>query len=45
MNIPGEDLSGVSSGLKFLKDFNFRWENVVQIAKKLVVVGGGQYVH
>lgn len=39
MNIPGEKISGVSSGLKFLKELNL--ENRSKIGKKLVVIGGG----
>lgn len=39
MNIPGEGLIGVTSGLKFLKNFNL--DEKAKIGKKLVIVGGG----
>jgi len=39
MNIAGENLKGVSSGLKFLKEFNL--QDKKKVSKKLVIVGGG----
>jgi NADPH-dependent glutamate synthase beta subunit-like oxidoreductase/NAD-dependent dihydropyrimidine dehydrogenase PreA subunit len=40
MGIPGEDLDGVVSGLKFLEDVNLGTEDV-WVGKRCVTVGGG----
>lgn len=39
LNIPGEHLKGISSGLAFLKEYNTT--ETAKAGKKLVVVGGG----
>lgn len=39
MQVPGEDLEGVSSGLAFLREFNMQHKR--DIKKKIVIIGGG----
>ncbi|MFH0813641.1 MAG: FAD-dependent oxidoreductase, partial [Pseudomonadota bacterium] len=39
LNIPGKELDGVYSGIKFLKDVNMK--KSVKVGKEVVVIGGG----
>ncbi|NQU62820.1 MAG: FAD-dependent oxidoreductase, partial [SAR324 cluster bacterium] len=39
MDLPGEDLEGVISGVEFLRDVNLGKD--VRMGKKVIVIGGG----